>query len=151
MSGRCTTRWHESIEPVWARFFDFGAGRMPSFLTKLAGDASQAIARNVAELDLVFRRLRAASIWSARDAHQGLRVSLDRPLARYRRALADDVPLADRSAGTARRRSCERAVGAAVEARDAVLCLRALELHLTPGVPGVELCNSDFSFGRPRR
>jgi hypothetical protein len=28
-----------SIEPVWARFFDFGAGRMPSFLTKLAGDA----------------------------------------------------------------------------------------------------------------
>jgi hypothetical protein len=28
-----------SIEPVWARFFDFGAGRMPSFLTKLAGGA----------------------------------------------------------------------------------------------------------------
>ena len=28
-----------SIEPVWARFFDFGAGRMPAFLTKLAGDA----------------------------------------------------------------------------------------------------------------
>jgi pyridoxamine 5'-phosphate oxidase-like protein len=28
-----------SVEPVWARFFDFGAGRMPSFLTKLAGDA----------------------------------------------------------------------------------------------------------------
>jgi hypothetical protein len=28
-----------SIEPVWARFFDFGADRMPSFLTKLAGDA----------------------------------------------------------------------------------------------------------------
>ena len=27
-----------SIEPVWARFFDFGAGRLPSFLTKLAGD-----------------------------------------------------------------------------------------------------------------
>jgi hypothetical protein len=27
------------IEPVWARFFDFGAGRMPRFLTKLAGDA----------------------------------------------------------------------------------------------------------------
>jgi hypothetical protein len=27
------------IETVWARFFDFGAGRMPSFLTKLAGDA----------------------------------------------------------------------------------------------------------------
>jgi hypothetical protein len=26
-----------SIEPAWARFFDFGAGRMPSFLTKLAG------------------------------------------------------------------------------------------------------------------
>ena len=65
-----------SIEPVWARFFDFGAGRMPSFLTKLAGDAQQAIARNVAELDLVFRRLRAASIWSARDAHKSLRLSL---------------------------------------------------------------------------
>lgn len=28
-----------SIEPVWARFFDFGAGRMPAFLTKLVGDA----------------------------------------------------------------------------------------------------------------
>jgi hypothetical protein len=28
-----------SIEPVWARFFDFGAGRIPSFLTKLARDA----------------------------------------------------------------------------------------------------------------
>lgn len=28
-----------SIEPAWARFFDFGAGRMPSFLTKLAGGA----------------------------------------------------------------------------------------------------------------
>jgi len=28
-----------SIEPVWARFFDFGAGRIPSFLAKLAGDA----------------------------------------------------------------------------------------------------------------
>ncbi len=28
-----------SIEPVWARFFDFGAGRMPTFLTKLAGEA----------------------------------------------------------------------------------------------------------------
>ena len=27
------------IEPVWARCFDFGAGRLPSFLTKLAGDA----------------------------------------------------------------------------------------------------------------
>ena len=26
-----------SIEPAWARFFDFGAGRMPAFLTKLAG------------------------------------------------------------------------------------------------------------------
>jgi nitroimidazol reductase NimA-like FMN-containing flavoprotein (pyridoxamine 5'-phosphate oxidase superfamily) len=26
------------VEPAWARFFDFGAGRMPSFLTKLAGD-----------------------------------------------------------------------------------------------------------------
>jgi hypothetical protein len=28
-----------SIEPVWARFFDFGAGRMPRFLTKLVGGA----------------------------------------------------------------------------------------------------------------
>ena len=28
-----------SIEPVWARFFDFGAGRMPSFLTKLVAGA----------------------------------------------------------------------------------------------------------------
>ena len=28
-----------SIEPAWARFFDFGAGRMPAFLTKLVGGA----------------------------------------------------------------------------------------------------------------
>jgi pyridoxamine 5'-phosphate oxidase-like protein len=28
-----------SVEPVWARFFDFGAGRMPAFLTKLVGAA----------------------------------------------------------------------------------------------------------------
>ena len=28
-----------SIEPVWARFFDFGAGRMPSLTDELAGDA----------------------------------------------------------------------------------------------------------------
>ena len=26
-----------SVEPAWARFFDFGAGRMPAFLTKPAG------------------------------------------------------------------------------------------------------------------
>jgi len=25
-----------SIEPRWARFYDFGAGRIPSFLSKLA-------------------------------------------------------------------------------------------------------------------
>ena len=31
-----------SIEPVWARFFDFGAGRMPRFLQKLANDAQGA-------------------------------------------------------------------------------------------------------------
>jgi Pyridoxamine 5'-phosphate oxidase len=28
-----------SIEPLWARFFDFGAGRFPAFLAKLAGNA----------------------------------------------------------------------------------------------------------------
>jgi nitroimidazol reductase NimA-like FMN-containing flavoprotein (pyridoxamine 5'-phosphate oxidase superfamily) len=28
-----------SIEPRWARFYDFGAGRMPSFLSKLAQEA----------------------------------------------------------------------------------------------------------------
>lgn len=27
-----------SIEPVWARFFDFGAGRVPEFLAKLVSD-----------------------------------------------------------------------------------------------------------------
>jgi pyridoxamine 5'-phosphate oxidase-like protein len=27
------------IQPEWARFFDFGAGRMPRFLQRLAGDA----------------------------------------------------------------------------------------------------------------
>ena len=25
-----------SIEPQWARFYDFGAGRLPTFLTNLA-------------------------------------------------------------------------------------------------------------------
>ena len=29
-----------SVEPAWARFFDFGAGRMPSFLTKLVDEAA---------------------------------------------------------------------------------------------------------------
>jgi len=28
-----------SIEPAWARFLDFGAGRMPAFLTNLVGGA----------------------------------------------------------------------------------------------------------------
>jgi Pyridoxamine 5'-phosphate oxidase len=28
-----------SIEPRWARFYDFGAGRFPAFLAKLAGEA----------------------------------------------------------------------------------------------------------------
>ena len=28
-----------SIEPQWARFYDFGAGRLPSFLSKLASEA----------------------------------------------------------------------------------------------------------------
>jgi nitroimidazol reductase NimA-like FMN-containing flavoprotein (pyridoxamine 5'-phosphate oxidase superfamily) len=28
-----------SVEPVWARYFDFGAGRMPAFLAKLASGA----------------------------------------------------------------------------------------------------------------
>jgi nitroimidazol reductase NimA-like FMN-containing flavoprotein (pyridoxamine 5'-phosphate oxidase superfamily) len=28
-----------SVEPRWARFYDFGAGRIPSFLTKLGADA----------------------------------------------------------------------------------------------------------------
>ena len=29
-----------SIEPRWARFYDFGAGRFPSFLAKLASEAA---------------------------------------------------------------------------------------------------------------
>jgi Pyridoxamine 5'-phosphate oxidase len=29
-----------SIEPQWARFYDFGAGRIPSFLSKLASEAA---------------------------------------------------------------------------------------------------------------
>jgi nitroimidazol reductase NimA-like FMN-containing flavoprotein (pyridoxamine 5'-phosphate oxidase superfamily) len=29
-----------SIEPRWARFFDFGAGRLPSFLSKLASESA---------------------------------------------------------------------------------------------------------------
>jgi nitroimidazol reductase NimA-like FMN-containing flavoprotein (pyridoxamine 5'-phosphate oxidase superfamily) len=30
-----------SIEPSWARFYDFGAGRFPAFLAELARDASK--------------------------------------------------------------------------------------------------------------
>ena len=30
-----------SIEPRWARFYDFGAGRLPSFLSKLASEAAE--------------------------------------------------------------------------------------------------------------
>lgn len=29
---------HISIEPLWARFFDFGAGRLPAFLANLVND-----------------------------------------------------------------------------------------------------------------
>ena len=29
-----------SIEPQWARFYDFGAGRLPRFLSKLASEAA---------------------------------------------------------------------------------------------------------------
>ena len=32
-----------SIEPQWARFYDFGAGRIPSFLSKLASEAERSI------------------------------------------------------------------------------------------------------------
>jgi hypothetical protein len=39
-----------SIEPVWARLFDFGARRMPSFLTKLASAPSRQSERNVPAL-----------------------------------------------------------------------------------------------------
>ena len=28
-----------TIEPQWARFYDFGAGRFPAFLSKLASEA----------------------------------------------------------------------------------------------------------------
>jgi nitroimidazol reductase NimA-like FMN-containing flavoprotein (pyridoxamine 5'-phosphate oxidase superfamily) len=28
-----------SVQPTWARFYDFGAGRFPEFLTKLASEA----------------------------------------------------------------------------------------------------------------
>jgi hypothetical protein len=28
-----------AIEPRWARFYDFGAGRIPPFLATLAGEA----------------------------------------------------------------------------------------------------------------
>ena len=31
-----------SIEPQWARFYDFGAGRLPPFLSKLASEAAGA-------------------------------------------------------------------------------------------------------------
>lgn len=27
-----------SIEPLWARFYDFGAGRLPAFLVNLVSD-----------------------------------------------------------------------------------------------------------------
>jgi nitroimidazol reductase NimA-like FMN-containing flavoprotein (pyridoxamine 5'-phosphate oxidase superfamily) len=37
-----------SIEPTWARFFDFGAGRVPEFLTKLASDSAPSSANTTA-------------------------------------------------------------------------------------------------------
>ena len=36
-----------SIEPTWARFYDFGAGRLPGFLTKLISDGASAAATNI--------------------------------------------------------------------------------------------------------
>jgi len=37
-----------SIEPQWARFYDFGAGRLPAFLAKLVGDGESNSATNTA-------------------------------------------------------------------------------------------------------
>src|SRR3712207_8187371 len=39
-----------SIEPRWARFFDFGAGRVPAFLTKLGGDGAPRSEEHTSEL-----------------------------------------------------------------------------------------------------
>jgi len=37
-----------SIEPQWARFFDFGAGRVPEFLTRLGSDGAPSSANTTA-------------------------------------------------------------------------------------------------------
>jgi len=37
-----------SIEPQWARFYDFGAGRVPAFLANLGSDGESASATNTA-------------------------------------------------------------------------------------------------------
>jgi len=37
-----------SIEPQWARFYDFGAGRVPAFIANLAGGGESASATNTA-------------------------------------------------------------------------------------------------------
>ncbi len=37
-----------AIEPQWARFYDFGAGRVPAFLANLASDGGSASATNTA-------------------------------------------------------------------------------------------------------
>lgn len=38
-----------SIEPRWARFYDFGAGRVPAFLAKLVSDSESDSASNTAQ------------------------------------------------------------------------------------------------------
>ena len=37
-----------SVEPQWARFYDFGAGRLPAFLANLVGDGESDSATNTA-------------------------------------------------------------------------------------------------------
>jgi hypothetical protein len=59
-----------SIEPEWARAGQLRQeGRHAASTEVEEPTPSRPSARNVAELDLVFRPLRAAAIWSARDAH----------------------------------------------------------------------------------
>jgi hypothetical protein len=103
------------------RGIDEGMGRRPGHGVRAPGQVD--VRHNVAALDLVFRPLRVAAIWFARDAHQGLRVVSTAPCARYGRALAEDVPLADLTA---------RASSAGRRGSSAARPARGLPLDLRP-------------------
>jgi hypothetical protein len=59
-----------AIEPVWARFFDFGTGRMPSFLTKLQVTSSRTVDPQRRDWTRADRARRLSSFFIAPDDRQ---------------------------------------------------------------------------------